>query len=94
MAGLAVCLQSVTQPAFAMQGDKGWSDAALISGAQHIGLSPAAIGLLPRGPAELVEARCCTANLGFGFCIRQKEKGCMTLQRYLVCSKIFVVAVL
>lgn len=36
-------------------GDKGWTDAALISGAQHIGLSPAAIGLLPRGPAELVE---------------------------------------
>ena len=39
-----------------LKGDKGWTDAALISGAQHIGLSPAAIGLLPRGPAELVEA--------------------------------------
>ncbi|DBA65800.1 hypothetical protein WJX79_001942 [Trebouxia sp. C0005] len=36
-------------------GEKGWSDAALISGARHIGFSPAAIGLLPRGPAELVE---------------------------------------
>ncbi|DBA93616.1 hypothetical protein WJX82_001435 [Trebouxia sp. C0006] len=36
-------------------GEKGWSDAALISGARHIGFSPAAIGLLARGPAELVE---------------------------------------
>ena len=39
-----------------VQIEKGWTDAALIAGAQHIGLSPAAIGLLPRGPAELVEA--------------------------------------
>lgn len=38
------------------QGDKGWTDAALIAGAKHLGLSPAIIGLLPRGPAELVEA--------------------------------------
>ncbi|KAL3132588.1 hypothetical protein ABBQ32_009122 [Trebouxia sp. C0010 RCD-2024] len=36
-------------------GDKGWTNAALVSGARHIGLSPAVIGLLPRGPAELVE---------------------------------------
>lgn len=36
-------------------GDKGWTNAALVSGAKHIGLSPAIIGLLPRGPAELVE---------------------------------------
>lgn len=36
-------------------GDKGWTHAALVSGARHIGLSPAVIGLLPRGPAELVE---------------------------------------
>ena len=56
-----------TQPAFAMQGDKGWSDAALISGAQHIGLSPAAIGLLPRGPAELVEARCSQPTWALAF---------------------------
>ena len=39
-----------------IQNDKGWSDAALIAGAKHIGLSPAIIGILPRGPAELVEA--------------------------------------
>lgn len=39
-----------------IQGDKGWTNAALVSGAKHIGLSPAIIGLLPRGPAELVEA--------------------------------------
>ncbi|EFJ52929.1 hypothetical protein VOLCADRAFT_78964 [Volvox carteri f. nagariensis] len=34
---------------------RGWTDAALIAAARDLGLSPAVIGLLPRGEGELVE---------------------------------------
>ena len=38
-----------------LQKERGWTQSTLVAGAQHIGVSPALIGLLPRGSAELVE---------------------------------------
>ena len=53
----------------------GWTLSALQSGARAMGLSPAAVGLLPRGPVELVESfnDRCNARLAEELNLQKKE---------------------
>jgi len=57
----------------------GWSDAALVASASHRSLSPAVVGLCPRGPVELVEHFVEQSNreLALALAARSGELGAM-----------------
>lgn len=47
--------QSLLNGALEHVKERGWSEAAVVAAARDLGLSPAVVGLFPRGEAELVE---------------------------------------
>lgn len=53
--------------AVTLQKERGWTRASLVAGAQHIGMSPAIIGLLPRGSAELLEVHLKYSSMPYTF---------------------------
>lgn len=66
--------------------NKGWSIAALASGAGKCGLSPMAHGLIPRGPVELVEyfSRQCDEALSTEMQLRREEMAALELRNRLL----------
>jgi len=66
--------KQILRNALAYVSESGWSNETLRAGAADAGLSPASVGLFPRGPVELVEFHIKECNRAFAVELREKAE--------------------